>query len=131
MLNNYNKMSDFEINIIIAGIMFTGGSVHSIKQAHCSSSAVAIHFHNLNTVMKFDPCNSPADAWAIITDSDIELTRHRINGYKTGDYKASGMYHICTDWNSIDGYNEVSVIDKNPMRAIMICYLMMKDKEDA
>lgn len=128
---NYEGKSDFEINKIIAGIMFTSSSVHSITQAHCDCTAVAIHFHNLNAVMKFDPCNSPADAWAIIADSDIELTRHRINGYKTGNHKASGMYHICTDWNSIDGYNEVSVINENPLRAAMICFLRIKDKQDA
>ena len=116
--NKYNKMSDFEINKLVYSMVFG-------ESPRCHGEFI----YHPTICSEYNPCSTPRDAWAIIPDSDIELTRHRIGGYKTGDYVASGMY-LRTDCKSMDGYNEVSVIDANPMRAIMVCYLIMKDKEE-
>jgi hypothetical protein len=119
-------MSDFEINKMIAEILLTDSKPH-ITKALGHSSAAFIGFADASITMRFDPCNSPADAWDIIIDNGIELTLHRINGVKTGDYEAGGMFY---KGEEID-FNEVVVVDENPLRAAMLCFLEMRNKSDA
>lgn len=62
----------------------------------------------------FDPCNNPADAWPIITSSMISI---RPVGNDGQLWEASGMDGMKADY------------DKNPLRAAMIVFLMMKESE--
>lgn len=64
---------------------------------------------------KFDPCNNPADAWPIITESMISI---RPVGNDGQLWEASGMAGMKADY------------DKNPLRAAMIVFLMMKESEN-
>lgn len=83
-----------------------------------------------------DFCNNPSDALPIIfensismlADSNYELERN-LQKFKlkfTGRYIASAFPVMS------DGFNngEVQVVDKNPLRAAMICFLKMKDAEN-
>ena len=63
----------------------------------------------------FDPCNSPADAWPIITSSMISI---RPIGNDGQLWEASGMDGMKADY------------DKNPLRAAMVVFLMMKESEN-
>lgn len=60
---------------------------------------------------KFDPCNNPADAMPIILDNKIDLT------HLVGDM-------VCAK------HKEYWCIRKNPYRAAMEVFLMMKDAEN-
>lgn len=62
----------------------------------------------------FDPCNNPADAWPIITSSMISV---RPVGNDGQLWEASGMDGMKADY------------DKNPLRAAMVVFLMMKEGE--
>ncbi|HGE8458752.1 TPA: phage protein NinX family protein [Serratia marcescens] len=59
----------------------------------------------------FDYCNSPADAWPIIAGNEIS-----INYWRSGVLEA-------------DRYGVHTVKDKNPLRAAITVFLMMKDAE--
>ena len=63
----------------------------------------------------FDPCNNPADAWPIITGSMISI---RPVGYDGQLWEAAGMDGMKADY------------DKNPLRAAMVVFLMMKEVEN-
>ncbi|RJT47219.1 phage protein NinX family protein [Rahnella woolbedingensis] len=63
---------------------------------------------------KYDPCNNPADAWPIIMANHIGIMP-----FKSG---------AATAWpTSIGLLSNFHVKHENPLRAAMICYLMMKD----
>lgn len=62
----------------------------------------------------FDPCNNPADAWPIITGSMISI---RPVGSDWQLWEAAGMDGMKADY------------DKNPLRAAMVVFLMMKEGE--
>lgn len=62
----------------------------------------------------FDPCNNPSDSWPIILENKINID-HRES------IKAGAMA-------SQSGRKEIYAVDKNPLRASMIVFLMMKDE---
>ena len=68
----------------------------------------------------FDPCNNPADAWPIIVENGITLA------FQDGNWWADNLAY----W--IDGveWSIGGIIDKNPLRAAMIVFLMMKESEN-
>lgn len=68
---------------------------------------------------KFQPCNNPADAWPIIVENGITLA------FQDGNWWADNLAYWVdgVEW-SIGG-----IIDKNPLRAAMIVFLMMQDAQ--
>ena len=76
---------------------------------------------------EFNPCNEWKYAGQIIIDNDIELSISRHGGFKTGSYIARGLWE--RDGN--ENYANVTSFNKNPLRAAMICFLKMKDIQDA
>ena len=110
-MKDYSKMSDFQININVAksigvnaqewnGMVF-GGIERDIDNV---VSAIGV----------IDYCNNPSDAWPIIVDNKI---------WTQPDMVGDGLWH-CMDCN-----DDIHAKDKNPLRAAMIVYLMMKDEE--
>ncbi|MNE21818.1 hypothetical protein D3C80_1149960 [compost metagenome] len=61
----------------------------------------------------FDPCNNPADAWPIIVKYGIGIIP-----FKNG---------LSESWDLGNGLINGTVKDKNPLRAAMIVFLMMKE----
>lgn len=111
-MKDYSKMSDFEINSAVAQLSLWKKKdceeIHGDEKRGVVSWADGANWH------VFDPCNNPSDAWPIILENNIWIQPDMI-----GD----GFWH-CTDCN-----DDIHAKDKNPLRAAMIVYLMMKDKE--
>ena len=97
---DYSKMTDFEINRAVSMAMLS-------KSENPSAKYVAIN----------DYCNSAADAWPIIVDSQISI-------YAMGKADARGKWGA----EAPHPYDIYSFND-NPLRAAMIVYLMMQESK--
>ncbi|MGP1148184.1 phage protein NinX family protein [Serratia sp. CY49633] len=106
-MTDYSKMSDFEINKSLA-------EHEGVRGFHCENigDASALRFQNWK---ELDYCNNPADAWPIIAENKINIDFR-------DSIKAGPMARLCRD-------NGIYAVDKNPLRAAMIVFLMMKDAE--
>ena len=109
-MKGYSKMSDFEINKAVAARI----GVEVQEWNGKIFGGVERKIDNVTSVAGvIDYCNNPSDAWPII---NIE---------RIGVYPSEGPDFM--PW--IAAKNAFSVTDKNPLRAAMIVYLMMKDEE--
>ena len=110
--SEWNKLSDFEINTSVA--LALGGEVCSWP----NPPRLGVTFDGAYAV-DFDYCNNPSDAWPIIVENKI----------------SNGPYAIRISRNDyVDGWFAVAddecltyVTDINPLRAAMICFLMLKE----
>ena len=98
---NYEEMSDFEITKAVASEL-------PIDWYWMDSTV----YMDIDHTEAFDPCNNPSDAWPIIVENGIGV-------HKQHDQS----------WFSSWTTGEFDCVDKNPLRAAMICFLKMKDKE--
>lgn len=107
---NYEEMSNFEINLAVCRAL-------DLEIASEQYESYGDRGENVVLIVRgvgFDGrsyCNNPSDAWPIILSNKIDI-QHR------------------------DGFNmpcarhcEHMAADKNPLRAAMIVFLMMKDAE--
>lgn len=109
-MKDCGKMSDFEINKAVA----LGLGVEVLEWNGKIFGGIERSIDNVTSVIGvIDYCNNPSDAWPIIDSERI------------GVYPSEGPEFM--PW--IAAKNAISVTDKNPLRAAMIVYLMMKDKE--
>ena len=115
---DYEEMSDFEINKQVA--INRGGyqghvehMQHGVKESDRAS-------HGLLFTER-DYCNNPSDAWPIIHGNDIMLNPNCADELWKAEQgfreKPSGFYDVATAHN------------KNPLRAAMIVFLMMRDEQ--
>ncbi|EPK8200759.1 phage protein NinX family protein [Morganella morganii] len=114
-MNKYRDKSDFEINKAVA--VACGYKVMS-----CEESVMAY----INSGYKpFDPCNNPADAMPIIIENNISLHAPRLREGWMAEYTGS-------DDDVNDGFQAdyFDAHNKNPYRAAMEVFLMMKDAEN-
>lgn len=112
---NYEEMSDHEINMTVTCIVHNlhGWSVNENNNAfyHCGVDGSGHYMVNC-----IDFCNNPNDAWPIIVENNIAISpnivfdKEKIEGWES--------------WSTFCNY-----VDKNPLRAAMICFLKMKDNE--
>ena len=126
MSTDYSKMSDFEINKLVATALgidnhfFISESEDSFDAEIPPNQRGPIWSTGAYMVLEFkpsngncfNPCNNPADAWPIIVENRI-----RINPI------------LYTKWMAEDYLEDVSSCDENPLRAAMIVFLMMQDGE--
>lgn len=70
------------------------------------------------TICTADYCNNPSDAWPIITENHINLSKHKEDDEWFAFVRADGL-----------GVSKFQCKDKNPLRASMICFLKIKDAE--
>ena len=113
-MKDYASMSDFEINRSVA--IAKGFPPDDCEIAKIGSSLVGVEWDDDTgyATKAFDFCNNPADAWPIITSSMISI---RPVGNDGQLWEASGMDGMKADY------------DKNPLRAAMVVFLMMKEGE--
>ena len=129
MSTDYSKMSDFEINKLVA--IATGhkqlGSLgwRGLKDGEFNEVMV----RGPLKIGGFDPCNNPADAWPIIINNKISIV--------SLDNKWIAA-PVDTVIDGITGDSEVcfyasydAVSDANPLRAAMIVFLMMQESKNA
>ena len=118
-MKDYSKMSDFEIGGYVSmyehgfsWIEFDDEMSSHVKCGNEGSPGFAI-------VEVKDYCNNPSDAWPIMKESLIGVTP---------DEDGVTM-HFYGDWTARAHCKNLQFTDKNPLRAAMIVYLMMKDEE--
>jgi len=103
---NYDEMSDFEINKLVAR------AVDGIPPNDDRTAIDCFLSHANGTAVKwfqaayydwdvFDPCNNPSDAWPIIMKIKHQLASQKFHWYMRA----------------------------NPLRAAMIVFLMMQEEE--
>lgn len=110
-MKDYASMSDREIGRLVAAATGMNGG------ASYNGTTLVVR----NGVWDiFDPCNNPADAWPIIVENGITLA------FQDGNWWADSLAY----W--VDGveWNIGGIIDKNPLRAAMVVFLMMKESEN-
>ena len=103
---DYSKLSDQEINLAIANILHP--EMMAIESKSRPPSVCYPNHHEWR-----DYCNNPADAWPIIVENGIGVIP-----YKKGLSEA---------WNTAAGLIGGTTKDKNPLRAVMVVFLMMQE----
>ncbi|CAK6616236.1 phage protein NinX family protein [Providencia stuartii] len=104
-MNKHTELSDFEINKKVAARYYQN---KDFIEAYKDVEKVFVD-GNL-----FDPCNNPADAMPIIIENKIGLSPMYHSNKWTAD---------CLDYDFIS-------VNKNPLRAAMELFLLMKDAEN-
>ncbi|EBH2749994.1 DUF2591 domain-containing protein [Salmonella enterica subsp. enterica] len=127
---DYSQLSDFEINKLVANV--TGTQVEETYQFVNGGEDIADHMSGIVLLRKitsnwkhwkiYDPCNSPSDAWPIIT-------KNRISIEFDGDNSTEPQTTWChtANLNRTCGTN----YQKNPLRAAMITFLLMQEQVNA
>ncbi len=114
-MNKYRDKSDFEINkaVFVAA---------KINHDDTDLSGSKVFYGNGAKWIEFDPCNDPADAMPIIFDNNISLIfSHK--EYPLATNNPSGLFRDALSPKNV-------VTNKNPLRAAMELFLMMKDAEN-
>ncbi|HCR4000245.1 TPA: DUF2591 family protein [Morganella morganii] len=123
-MNKHRDKSDFEVNKAVAEILIQSGFIIGIEYYDKHILVTDKYANNY----PFDPCNNPADAMPIIIENGISLI-------KEDDHYIAASTDV-----GIEGYigaHELMLYglgwlskDKNPCRAAMEVFLMMKDVEN-
>ena len=113
MVMNYEDISDFEINQAVTCELF-GCHEWSVNQEgafyHCGADGSG---YFIQTVA--DYCNNQSYSWPIIIDSKIAVLPWNSNGWQSFVMK--------------DGEPHLRVWHKNPLRAAMTVFLMMRGEQ--
>lgn len=139
-MTDFNAMSDFEINKRVAEIQFQNATAikepvygypteifkkgeearrawrdldKSLNPDKYRESIVLVLHHDL--AKHFDPCNKPADAWPIIFENHVCIVSTDVKSTQWCAY----------NWDDCDD----ECWHENPLRAAMVCYLMMMEGE--
>lgn len=120
-MKDYSKMSNFEINMAVIEINKESRiSGEVVKYPHfADGSSVGLYHKDGDYYEWFNYCNNPSDAWPIMKESLIGVTPDE-------DGVTMRFYG---DWTARAHCKNLQFTDKNPLRAAMIVYLMMKDEE--
>lgn len=116
MSTDYSKMSDQEINMAIAEVIFPDYKVIESK-SRPPSACVIIHPPS----KWVDYCNNPADAWPIIAENRIGI----IPAPCYGEWKAA--HRSVGDDSTPHHFTQHT----NPLRAAMIVFLKMQESKNA
>ncbi|HHJ1233986.1 MULTISPECIES: phage protein NinX family protein [Proteus] len=111
-MNKYTELSDFEVNKKVAEKL---GLAYEVTRY-----GVVTRMSNKEQWREFNPCNNPTDAMPIIIENKISLRSPTI----TDRWKAE----FVDEYGNYVGY--IRALNKNPLRACMEVFLMMKDAEN-
>lgn len=124
MSNDYSKMSDFEINCMIAKILHT----NFVQGAFPFINDGSVRLYGCDRGFDFNPCNNPADAWPIIVANLIEVSPdYDFTDESEQELHATGLWtanHVEVDGKSYYQSHQ------NPLRASMIVFLMMQESKN-
>lgn len=114
---NYEEMSDFEINQAVTGLMFDCAEWPLTQCGkyfyHCGIDGGAYFDREV-----VDYCNNPSDAWPIMRDCLIGVSPD----------EDGVTCHFYGDWTASAFCSQLSCTHKNPLRAAMIVFLMIKEQ---
>ncbi len=116
---NYEDMSDFEINKLVATNL--GYKLREKFKWEESQCWVKVGMEKLPSKI-FDFTGSPSDAWPIILENNIGVTPATVRSNRNKD-----LWIASPDWTFETPFD---TNHKNPLRAAMICFLKMKDAEN-
>ncbi|EJW2020649.1 DUF2591 family protein [Salmonella enterica] len=119
---DYSKMSDFEINKRVADIAMNGA--WHVKPSHPDNDTGGWLYgsNGIQTYDLPDYCNSPADAWPIVSANRISI-----------EYDAETQCDVPAEWVTAYGIVglKVHIVAHQPcdksLRSAMIVFLMMQD----
>ena len=119
-MKNYDEMTDSEIDTLVMA------SIHgdAVKYWCLSDDETFIYdcgttgdqFYRIDIIK---PCSNPSHAWPIIVDNNISIVK-----LNNTEWMATW-----SEYGRHMAINDIDAVDKNPLRAAMICYLKMKDDE--
>ena len=120
---DYCKMSDFEINMSVALALGAKEVVPGIFMDDNRRYEFEKPRGKAGNKFFFDPCNNPADAWPIISESRIAI----IPDTAEGEWVAFNEFTLYEgDWMFASDPAHHSN-GKNPLRCAMECFLMMQE----
>lgn len=124
-MTDYSKMSDYEINGRVAKVTRKiGDTTQARGKTFIHEHEDVGEFKNICIGWKeYDPCNNPADAWPIIVKHGISLT------HDYGEWESEACLDLPVGAHGTDELCSVGGIDKNPLRAAMIAFLLLKESE--
>lgn len=116
---NYEQMSDFEINKLVAEALPFTQVVGTGEYPSVSESAVHVErkkfkYGNVEEC-GVDYCNNPSAAWPIILENKIDIF------FEDSSCIAAKLYLSLKE--------DICVENRNPLRSAMIVYLMMQEQE--
>lgn len=115
-MNKYRDKSDFEINVLVAKLelmKITLFHVYDAKYSDEKESMIYLVGSKWCEAELLDYCNNPADTMPIIIENRIAICPI-----------------FSSDWCATSDCDAYRVINKNPYRAAMEVFLMMKDAEN-
>lgn len=118
-MTDYSKLSDFEINCMIAKIFHTNFDQGSRSFINDGS----VRLYGYDRGFDFNPCNNPADAWPIISDNRISIM------YDQSTEKGNDA-QWCLASSPCDQHIVDYVSPSKLLRAAMIVFLMMQEKKE-
>ena len=117
-MTRYGEMTNYEINKAVAGILKLNTIAYDRTEI--------VLFDDMDAT-PFDPCNNPADAMPIIIENGISLIKFERNYLAA----APGFFVEGELGGEIYGLKSKLFSDnRNPYRAAMEVFLMMKDAEN-
>lgn len=99
---DYSKLSDHEINVKVGSVIGFAAKLMAVNK-------------------QTDYCNNPADAWPIIDGNGISINHYN------GVWEASFEWDAPVGAFGTDETVTTSTEHKNPLRAAMVAYLMMRE----
>lgn len=129
MANNYEEMTNGQINFEVAKIWFAGFKLilnYDDGSVFVSESTDKFDFKAIRN-SAFKPCHDVSHAWPIIVENKISLTSE--DG--SDDWHADVVIRIDENDKGVimDVKDKFHACGPNPLRAAMICFLKMKDAE--
>lgn len=119
---NYGDMSDFEINKLVAGVLYGEDWWHKNERVIVKRQGLDIFGDKMAGKVDVDYCNCPSDAYPVIFENKISISPYDLG-------KESEEYEEMKDmWFAMKDF-ETCVDHKNPLRAAMIVFLMMNEKD--
>ena len=112
-MKNYEKMSDFEVNAAVS--MHVLWKNHRCEEVDCNDKTGVVSWADGANWHEFNPCNNPSDAWPIIAGMIA-------NGCVVQILQAGVIV-------TLQGGGRIQFMDKNPLRAAMIVFLMMQEQK--
>lgn len=116
---SYETATDYEINKRVIEFYYGDDIEIEFDGLQIFTCETEVNDTGRFTLKKyFDPCNNPSDAWPIIIENHINLSKHKGNGEWFAFTRADDL-----------GVSEFQCKNENALRAAIICFLKMKDAE--
>lgn len=120
---DYSKLSDFDINKLIADIVMNG--TWHVRPSHPDNNTGGWLYgsNGIQTYDLPDYCDNPADAWPIVVENKISLVWIA----ETSRWCASHGGNAESEYWGWDECPDVYHENINPLRAAMTVFLMMHE----